>query len=57
MIRDKIFKIGDLIKYFGQLALVLEKDVPTETGEYWYRVHFARNNRIRIIHQRDMELV
>ena len=56
MIRKKIFKIGDLIKWCDQLALVLEKrDIPTDTGEYWYRVHLARNNRVRVIHQQDME--
>jgi hypothetical protein len=56
MIREKVFIAGDLIKYLGRFAIVLEKQpMATISGDYWYKVHLAHSNRIRVIHQVDME--
>lgn len=56
MIKQKIFSTGDLITYLGKAAIVLEKrPMATVSGDYWYKVHLAGSNRVRVIHQVDME--
>ena len=49
MKREKIM-IGDLVRTgMGHLGVLLERDIQTETGQYWWRVWNMTKNRLRIV--------
>ena len=42
--------IGDLVRTgMGHLGVLLERDIQTETGQYWWRVWNMTKNRLRIV--------
>ena len=55
---SETFKAGDLVEFWGGLATVIkQRPLPTETGEYWYLVHWISKNKQKQLHQRKMKLV
>jgi hypothetical protein len=52
------FQVGDLVRNRGgYLAILLERDEQTDTGEYWWKYWNIEQNRIRIVGEWELKRI
>jgi len=56
MIRE--LQIGDLIQTrMGWMGIVVAQDIQTQTGQHWWRVYNAAQQRFRIVGEWELERI
>jgi len=56
MIRE--LQIGDLIQTrMGWMGIIVAQDIQTQTGQHWWRVYNAAQQRFRIVGEWELERI
>ena len=52
------FQVGDLVRNRGgYVAILLERNEQTDTGEYWWKYWNIEQNRIRIVGEWELKRI
>jgi len=52
------FQVGDLVRTkLGWMGIIVEQDTQTQTGQYWWRVYNAAQQRFRIVGEWELERI